>query len=81
MVNYSQDRENLFKWAMGVLCTLAVSILGMIYGEVREVSEFMIKTQVDVQYMKEKNSEQDKRLDIHDAILFIKPGETSIKKK
>lgn len=74
-MTYIQDKDNLFKWAMGILGTLAISVQINTNSKLDE----LIKVSKDVEYIKIKNNEQDTRLSQHDAILYLKPEEPKLK--
>lgn len=70
-MTYIQDRDSLFKWAMGALGGLAV----MVQVNTNNKLDELIKVSKDIEYIKIKDKEQDERLTSHDALLFIKPEE------
>jgi len=74
-MTYSQDKDTLFKWLMGILGGLAVTVQINTNSKLDE----LIKVSKDVEYIKEKNTEQDARLTQHDNLLYTKPDEIKVK--
>lgn len=76
---YQKDKDIFFKYLFSVLGTIGVTAVVSIYSEIKEMSKGMIRAQDEIQWMQKKNEEQDKRLDKHDEILYLKPPELKIK--
>lgn len=86
-------REDVFKWLIGILGTIGVTVMGMIYTELKESNKQMTEMMVsmtehkkDIQYLNnwkveqgEKDKQQDQRISAHDELLFIKPEEVRVK--
>lgn len=69
---YEKDKKAFFYWVFATLGTVAVTGILSIYGELKTMSQGVIRAQDAIEWMQKKNEEQDKRLDKHDELLFIK---------
>jgi len=75
---YQKDKNMFFNYLFSVLGTIGVTAVISIYSEIKEISKGMIRAQDEIHWMQKKNEEQDKRLDKHDELLFIKPPDIKI---
>jgi hypothetical protein len=76
---YTQDKDTLFKWALGALASICIAIQFNISNQMTKLIEVTGDSKKDIEYIKIKNIEQDAMLSKHETMLFVKPEETKIK--
>lgn len=78
MNSYENDKNNLIKWFAGIAATLAIIILTGIYTKLDNMGKFMIKSEMQIEQLKDKNTLQDGQIKQLEEMVFIKPRELKI---
>lgn len=78
MNSYENDKNNLMKWLSGVAASLVIIILTGIYTKLDTMTKFMIKSEMQFEQLKDKNTLQDGQIKQLEEMVFIKPRELKI---
>lgn len=76
--NYTNDKNTLMKWLSGVAASLVIIILTGIYTKLDTMTKFMIKSELQIEQLKDKNTMQDGQIKQLEEMVFIKPRELKI---
>lgn len=66
------------KWLSGVAATLVIIILTGIYTKLDTMTKFMIKSEMQIEQLKDKNTMQDGQIKQLEEMVFIRPKELKI---
>ena len=66
------------KWLSGVAASLVIIILTGIYTKLDTMTKFMIKSEMQIEQLKDKNTMQDGQIKQLEEMVFIKPRELKI---
>lgn len=75
---YLNDKNMIMKWLSGIAATLVILILMGIYTKLDTMSNFMIKSELQLEQLKEKNNVQDGQIKQLENTVYIKPREVKI---
>jgi hypothetical protein len=78
MSDYNQDKNTAMKWLSGVAASLVIIILTGIYTKLDTMTKFMIKSEMQIEQLKDKNTMQDGQIKQLEEMVFIKPRELKI---
>lgn len=77
-MTYENDKNTLMKWLSGVAASLVIIILTGIYTKLDTMTKFMIKSELQIEQLKDKNTMQDGQIKQLEEMVFIKPRELKI---
>lgn len=77
-MTYENDKNTLMKWLSGVAASLVIIILTGIYTKLDTMTKFMIKSELQIEQLKDKNTVQDGQIKQLEEMVFIKPRELKI---
>lgn len=66
------------KWLSGVAASLVIIILTGIYTKLDTMTKFMIKSEMQIEQLKDKNTMQDGQIKQLEEMVFIRPKELKI---
>lgn len=75
---YTNDKNSLMKWFSGIAASLVIIILTGIYTKLDTMTKFMIKSEMQFEQLKDKNTIQDGQIKQLEEMVFIKPRELKI---
>lgn len=78
MSTYENDKNIFLKWLSGVAASLVIIILTGIYTKLDTLTQFMIKSEIIIQQIQDKNTHQDSQIKELEQHVFIKPKETNL---
>lgn len=76
--NYAKDKNTIRQWFAGIVSTLIIFILTGIYNKIDNLVKFMIKSEMEIEQLKDKNTVQDGQIKQLEEMVFIKPRELKI---
>lgn len=75
---YTTDKNTAMKWLSGIAASLVILILTGIYTKLDTMTKFMIRSEMQIQQLQEKNTMQDSQIKLLEEIVYIKPRELKI---
>lgn len=78
MDNYKNDKETLVKWLAGIASTIVIIILTGIYTQLKSLNDFMIRSQMKIEFLEKTDVEHSKSIEKLNNAVFIKPKELKI---
>lgn len=78
MSTYENDKNILMKWLSGIAASLVIIILTGIYTKLDTLTKFMIKSEIIIQQIQDKNTLQDTQIKQLEDYVFIKPKDIKI---
>jgi hypothetical protein len=76
--SYNNDKNSLMKWFSGIAASLVIIILTGIYTKLDTMTKFMIKSEMQIEQLKDKNTMQDGQIKQLEEMVFIRPKELKI---
>jgi hypothetical protein len=78
MENYKQDKDSLVKWLGGIASAVVIIILTGIYTQLKSLNDFMIRSQLKIEFLEKTDMEHDKSIERLNGAVFLKPKDVKI---